>query len=152
MTLTSPISLILPPILPILTGLVKVLHNNLTEKAEEKDTTYEAKNFNRPYVPVTQRGEDHRIQRPVRRRRKTGTSRIAIFGVWIFGEWKSLEWILVGVIFVRPIIRGLDLSQCNLKGASIHGTHISGTLFPKELSAQEILLSHQQGTRMRYET
>ena len=49
-------------------------------------------------------------------------------------------------------LRGVDLSQCNLKGASLHGTRISGTLFPKELNAQEILLSHQQGTRMRYKT
>ena len=57
-----------------------------------------------------------------------------------------------GCYFRQADIRGLDLSQCNLRGASIHGTRISGTLFPKELSAQEILLSHQQGTRMRYET
>ena len=57
-----------------------------------------------------------------------------------------------GSYFRQADLRGLDLSQCNLQGASIHGTHISGTMFPKELSAQEILLSHQQGTRMRYET
>jgi uncharacterized protein YjbI with pentapeptide repeats len=57
-----------------------------------------------------------------------------------------------GSYFRQADMRGLDLSQCNLKGASIHGAHISGTLFPTELSAQEILLSHQQGTRMRYET
>ena len=41
------------------TSLVRVLPNNLTEKAEEKDATCEAKNFKRPYVPVTQRWEDH---------------------------------------------------------------------------------------------
>ncbi len=55
-----------------------------------------------------------------------------------------------GSYFRQADIRGLDLSQCNVEGASINGAHISGTLFPKELSAQEILLSHQQGTRMRY--
>ncbi len=55
-----------------------------------------------------------------------------------------------GSYFRQADLRGLDLSECNLEGASIHGAQISGTLFPKELSAQEILLSHQQGTRLRY--
>ncbi len=55
-----------------------------------------------------------------------------------------------GSYFRQADLRGVDFSQCKLEGASIHGSHISGTLFPKELSAQEILLSHQQGTRMRY--
>ncbi|TFG64027.1 MAG: pentapeptide repeat-containing protein [Nitrospirales bacterium] len=55
-----------------------------------------------------------------------------------------------GSYFRQADLRGLDFSQCNLEGASIHGAQISGVLFPKELSAQEILLSHQQGTRMRY--
>ena len=55
-----------------------------------------------------------------------------------------------GSYFRQADLRGLDLSECNLEGASIHGAQISGMLFPKELSAQEILLSHQQGTRMRY--
>ena len=55
-----------------------------------------------------------------------------------------------GSYFRQADLRGLDLSECNLEGASIHGAQISGTLFPKELRAQEIILSHQQGTRMRY--
>ncbi len=55
-----------------------------------------------------------------------------------------------GSYFRQADLRGLDLSECNLEGASIHGAQISGMLFSKELSAQEILLSHQQGTRMRY--
>ena len=55
-----------------------------------------------------------------------------------------------GSYFRQADLRGLDLSDCNLEGASIHGAQISGMLFPKELSAQEILLSHQQGTRLRY--
>ena len=57
-----------------------------------------------------------------------------------------------GSYFRQADLRGLDLSQCNLEGASINSAHISGTLFPKELSAQEILLSHKHGTRMRYGT
>jgi uncharacterized protein YjbI with pentapeptide repeats len=55
-----------------------------------------------------------------------------------------------GRYFRQADLRGVDLSQCNLDGASIHGTKISGVLFPKALSAQEILLSYQHGTRMRY--
>lgn len=55
-----------------------------------------------------------------------------------------------GSYFRQADLRGLDLSQCNLEEASIHGAQISGVLFPKELNAQEIILSHQQDTRMRY--
>ena len=47
-------------------------------------------------------------------------------------------------------LRGLDLRRCNLRGASINGAKISGTYFPQELSAEEINLSLQHGTRMRY--
>ena len=46
-------------------------------------------------------------------------------------------------------LRGCDLSQADLEGASIHGAKIGGTLFPKSLSAQEIRLSDELGTRMR---
>ena len=47
-------------------------------------------------------------------------------------------------------LRGIDFSSCNLAGASIHDAQISGVLFPIELDAAEIRLSHQHGTRMRY--
>jgi uncharacterized protein YjbI with pentapeptide repeats len=47
-------------------------------------------------------------------------------------------------------LRGIDFSETNLEGASLNGAKISGTLFPKELRAEEILLSLQHGTRMRY--
>ncbi|MDR2339098.1 MAG: pentapeptide repeat-containing protein [Deltaproteobacteria bacterium] len=46
-------------------------------------------------------------------------------------------------------LKGLDLSGANLNGASIKNASISGTLFPKGLSACEIQMSHDQGTRMR---
>jgi uncharacterized protein YjbI with pentapeptide repeats len=52
--------------------------------------------------------------------------------------------------FRQADMRGLDLRTCRLEGASIHGAKISGVYFPKELSAEEILLSLTQGTRMRY--
>ncbi len=55
-----------------------------------------------------------------------------------------------GCYFRQADLRGVDLSHCKLEGASLNGAQISGVLFPKELSAQEIMLSHQQGTRMRY--
>jgi hypothetical protein len=47
-------------------------------------------------------------------------------------------------------LRGLDLSETDLRGASINGARISGVYFPSELSPEEINLSLQHGTRMRY--
>jgi len=47
-------------------------------------------------------------------------------------------------------LRGIDFSNTRLEGASIHGAQISGVYFPAELSADEILLSLEHGTRMRY--
>ena len=49
-------------------------------------------------------------------------------------------------------LRGLDLRNTNLEGASIRKTQLSGTFFPKELSAQEILMSFKHGTRLRYDS
>ena len=54
-------------------------------------------------------------------------------------------------IFRQADLRGLDLSNCQLEGASLNGARVSGTNFPKELSAQELILSLQQGTRLRYD-
>jgi uncharacterized protein YjbI with pentapeptide repeats len=47
-------------------------------------------------------------------------------------------------------IRGVDFSKANLEGASIAGAKISGCLFPQELHADEIIMSLNHGTRMRY--
>ena len=46
-------------------------------------------------------------------------------------------------------IRGVDLSEADLDGASINEAQISGTLFPRDLPADEITLSVWKGTRMR---
>ncbi|MBI1848793.1 MAG: pentapeptide repeat-containing protein [Planctomycetes bacterium] len=46
-------------------------------------------------------------------------------------------------------LRGVDLSDALMDGASIHSSHLGGTLFPRSISAAEIALSHAQGTRMR---
>ena len=52
--------------------------------------------------------------------------------------------------FRQADLRGVDFSQTNLEGASINSARISGVYFPKELSAKEIDLSMEHGTRMRY--
>ncbi len=53
--------------------------------------------------------------------------------------------------FRQADLRGVDFTVCaNFNGASIHGAKISGTYFPAELRAEEILLSLNNGTRLRY--
>lgn len=47
-------------------------------------------------------------------------------------------------------LRGVDLSTCRLAGCSFYGAKVSGTLFPAELTAEEIRLSVEFGTRVRY--
>ncbi|MCH8499802.1 MAG: pentapeptide repeat-containing protein [Marinobacter sp.] len=49
-------------------------------------------------------------------------------------------------------IRGIDFSKANMDGASIAGAKISGCFFPRELHADEIVMSLNHGTRMRYNT
>jgi hypothetical protein len=55
-----------------------------------------------------------------------------------------------GCYFRLANLRGLDMSTCRLEGASIREARISGVFFPKELTPEEIRLSLQYGTRMRY--
>ena len=47
-------------------------------------------------------------------------------------------------------LRGIDFRKTNLEGANLTDAKISGCYFPKELSSDEIRLSVQAGTRMRY--
>ncbi len=47
-------------------------------------------------------------------------------------------------------LRGLDLRDAQLEGASLAHAQISGAYFPVELSADEILMSVNFGTRLRY--
>ncbi|MBX9914611.1 MAG: pentapeptide repeat-containing protein [Pseudomonadaceae bacterium] len=47
-------------------------------------------------------------------------------------------------------LRGLDLRDACMQGASLAHAQISGTYFPEELSADEILMSVNFGTRLRY--
>ncbi len=53
--------------------------------------------------------------------------------------------------FRQADLRGIDFTECvSLEGASIHAAKISGVYFPKQLRADEVLLSLEHGTRMRY--
>jgi uncharacterized protein YjbI with pentapeptide repeats len=56
---------------------------------------------------------------------------------------------LRGAYLRHADMRGVDLSDADLDGASINEAHISGTLFPRNISADEIMLSVWKGTRMR---
>jgi len=47
-------------------------------------------------------------------------------------------------------LRGIDFRNANLEGASIASAKISGAYFPEALSAEEIRMSVEYGTRMRY--
>ncbi|WP_268799530.1 pentapeptide repeat-containing protein [Pseudomonas huanghezhanensis] len=49
-------------------------------------------------------------------------------------------------------LRGIDFRTSSLEGASISHAQISGAYFPPELSADEILMSVNFGTRLRYRT
>jgi uncharacterized protein YjbI with pentapeptide repeats len=46
-------------------------------------------------------------------------------------------------------LRGVDLREARLEGASLGSAKISGAYFPNEISAEEIRLSVEYGTRLR---
>jgi uncharacterized protein YjbI with pentapeptide repeats len=46
-------------------------------------------------------------------------------------------------------LRGLDLLYADLDGASVQGARVSGVRFPRDVPADEVQLSLQQGTRIR---
>lgn len=53
--------------------------------------------------------------------------------------------------FRQTDLRGVDFSACvSMEGASIHAAKISGVYFPIEIRAEEIMLSLEHGTRLRY--
>ncbi len=55
-----------------------------------------------------------------------------------------------GAYFRNTDLRGIDFRQTNLEGASLIDAKVSGVYFPEELSAEEIRLSLDHGTRLRY--
>ena len=52
--------------------------------------------------------------------------------------------------FRNADLRGIDFRNTNIEGASIIEAQISGCYFPHSLSAEEIRLSLEKGTRLRY--
>lgn len=57
---------------------------------------------------------------------------------------------LTDAYFRGADLRGIDFRSCILDGASLADAKISGCYFPPALSANEILLSVSQGTRLRH--
>ena len=55
-----------------------------------------------------------------------------------------------GCYFRRADLRGVDFSKTRLEGASLNGARVSGCFFPLELRPDEVELSINHGTRMRY--
>jgi hypothetical protein len=55
-----------------------------------------------------------------------------------------------GCYFRQADLRGVDFRKSILTGASFNGVRISGAYFPHELTAEELRLSLNYGTRMRY--
>ena len=49
-------------------------------------------------------------------------------------------------------LRGIDFREAELEGASIANTKISGCFFPNAIAADEVVMSLNHGTRMRYNT
>lgn len=52
--------------------------------------------------------------------------------------------------FRNADLSGIDFRETNLEGASLLDAKLSGTYFPGAISAQEIRLSLETGTRLRY--
>jgi uncharacterized protein YjbI with pentapeptide repeats len=57
---------------------------------------------------------------------------------------------MTGAYFRGADLRGVDFRNTILEGASLCEAKISGCYFPKQLSPDEIRLSLEKGTRMRY--
>ena len=53
--------------------------------------------------------------------------------------------------FRNSDLRGIDFRNANIEGASICQAKISGCYFPRELSPDEVRMSLEIGTRMRYQ-
>ena len=47
-------------------------------------------------------------------------------------------------------LRGIDFRETKMEGVSFTNCKISGCYFPREISAQEVLMSLEHGTRIRY--
>ena len=57
--------------------------------------------------------------------------------------------ILRGAYLKDADLRGLDLRGVDLEGCSLHKANVGGTYFPDNISAAEICMSIDHGTRIR---
>jgi uncharacterized protein YjbI with pentapeptide repeats len=57
---------------------------------------------------------------------------------------------LSNTYFRNANLRGIDFSTARLEGTSLNAAKISGVSFPADLAPDEIALSVEHGTRMRY--
>jgi uncharacterized protein YjbI with pentapeptide repeats len=56
---------------------------------------------------------------------------------------------LTDAYFRGADLRSIDFRGCKLSGASLADAKISGCYFPDDIKATELLMSVQQGTRLR---
>jgi uncharacterized protein YjbI with pentapeptide repeats len=56
---------------------------------------------------------------------------------------------LRGAYLRNADLRGVDLSEAELEGASLNSARVSGCFFPPDISADEVRLSVELGTRIR---
>lgn len=56
---------------------------------------------------------------------------------------------LRGAYLRNADLRGVDLSEAELEGASLNSARVSGCYFPRSVSADEVRLSVEHGTRIR---
>jgi uncharacterized protein YjbI with pentapeptide repeats len=49
-------------------------------------------------------------------------------------------------------LRGIDFRETQLEGSSFAQAHVSGCYFPRQMSAAELDLALEHGTRVRYQT
>ena len=57
--------------------------------------------------------------------------------------------IIRGAYLKDADLRGIDLRQVDLEGCSLHKANVGGTYFPDNISAAEICMSIEYGTRIR---
>ena len=82
-------------------------------------------------------------------RQKPADGRIDLAG----GDFRGLDLRLLDaarVDFSDAYFRGVDLREARLEGASLAHAQISGTYFPLRLAPDEIRMSVNFGTRLRY--
>jgi hypothetical protein len=62
----------------------------------------------------------------------------------------NLDKVVMRGAYLRDAdLRGMDLRRLDLEGCSLLNAKVSGTYFPANLSAEEIQMSLQHGTRLR---